>query len=85
MTDKRLFGVLHQFKNLIVFANDNGSGKNGAFIDADFKEMRNCVTKVLKDNPELSKFMTECLVDANATKSGIVPATGVDMSRLKLH
>ncbi len=83
MNDKRLFGILQQFKNLIVFANDNGSGKNGAFIDTDFDKMRNCITRVMKDNLALREFFKSCINDAIKADAGIVKPE-LDFSNLDL-
>ena len=82
--DKKLFGVLQQFKNLIVFANDNGSNKNGAFIDADYNAMRNCVTRVMKENLALREFFKSCINDAYKADAGIVKPD-IDFSQLKLR
>lgn len=81
-TDKRLFGVLQTFENLIIFVNDNTKSQNGCFIDANFKDMRNCIVKVFRENHELREFFSQCVSDGRA--SGIIRPNDVDFSRLKL-
>jgi len=59
--DKKNFGMLQQFEDLIIFAHGNTQGKSGVFLDFEPDAMRKVITSVLKDNPQLRELFREAV------------------------
>lgn len=57
--EKKNFGQLAEFDELIVFAMKDGGG--GLFVSGNAHNMRHMIATVLRQKPELRDFLLQCI------------------------
>ena len=58
LQNKKNFGLLQQFDELIIFGAGN---KSGFFVEADFNKMAPTIIQAFQQQPDLKEFFKKCI------------------------